>query len=100
MPDRCAQNRSVIIRASTGRVAIDLSHRARRSAREPFAPRLALREAEQRAPAARTNLLVMLGSLSHIHLIGESELALDGHQIAHHHGRGIRLIASPAAGEL
>src|SRR5262245_47527778 len=90
--DRCGPNRSMMRRSSTGIVATLLSRRQPRS--QAVAPRAALREPEQRAPAARTNLLVVVGAG---HFIGKTQLALDGCEVAHHHGRRERPVAAAAA---
>src|SRR5262245_50390441 len=84
-----------MVRGSAGSVATRSDQRSGNALGEPLAPGAALREAEERAAAARTDLLIVLGAL--IHLVRETELLLDDRQITHHHGRRIRLTASPAA---
>src|SRR5215213_3340622 len=60
------------------------------------APRAALRQAEERTAATRTDLLVVFRPLCGAHLVRKPELALDDRQVAHHHQRGKRLPAAAA----
>src|SRR4029079_11992893 len=96
IPERCGPSRSMIFSSSTGRVATLSS--ARHAAGQPFAPGPGLRQAEQRATAARADLLIMTGTS--VHLVGEPQIALDGDQIPHHHGRRVRGAAPAASGLL
>src|SRR5690348_14144024 len=61
---------------------------------EVLAPECALRQTEQRATAARTDLLIVPPGLE---LVAESEVVLDRGEIAHHLRRRMRLPASAAA---
>src|SRR5262245_57756304 len=98
MPDRCGPKRWMIFSGSTGIVATVSSRGRRRALRQSVAPGASLRQAEQRPPAARTNLLVVLRAL--LHLVRESQLPFHFGQVAHHHRRGVRLSAAAAARRL
>src|SRR5437773_2807524 len=72
MADRCGPNRSVILRSSTGMVAMrPLRLRCRDAIGQVLAPERALREAEERAATARADLLVVLRAAARVHLVRE-----------------------------
>src|SRR6187401_2908481 len=81
LAERCGPKRSVIARSSTGTWA--MSH----------SPRRALRQSEERAPAARTDALIVLATFD---LVAESQVALDGDEVADHRRRRVRLGAARA----
>src|SRR5262245_33638442 len=93
MTARCGPKCAVIFSSSTGIVAMSLSGR-RHAVGQSFAPGTSLRQAEERPPAARADVLIVLGAV--IHLVREAELALDDHQIVNHHRRRIGTSAAPA----
>src|SRR3954468_11196641 len=82
--------------SSTGIVAMALRCSRRPGAGLLCRPRAALRQAEQRTPASRTDLLVVVGALLRRHLVREAQFALDRGEIADHHRRRVRAIAAPA----
>src|SRR5262245_10648481 len=82
--DRCGPNCSMILSSSTGMVATS-------------APGGCLREAEQRAPASRTDFLIVAGAARRIHVVREAKLAFDDDEVAHHHRRGEGLAAAAAS---
>src|SRR5262245_23558837 len=96
--DRCGPKRSMMCSSSVGIVATVLQTSDFRL--QTFCmPCPALRQPEQRAPAARADLLVVRGAAFRIHLVRETELTLDGDQIADHDRRRVRP-AAPAAARL
>src|SRR5262245_29497546 len=86
----------MILSGSTGMVATMSPRERRRAVSQLSVPRAALRETEERAAAARANLLVMFGALSWVELIRKSEISLDGGQIANHHRGRVGAAASAA----
>src|SRR6187402_3880058 len=74
---RCGPNRSIMFSSSTGRVAIVAQPVVQRAP-----PERTLCEPEQRAPAPRTDLLIVVRAFLRLHLIAESELPLDLGEVA------------------
>src|SRR5262249_33939931 len=95
--ERCGPNRSMIFSGSAGIVATMSPGRGGGGVAQALAPCPGLGETKQRPAATRADLLIVLGAL--VHLVRETQLPLDDHQIAHHHRRGVRLPAA-AAGRL
>src|SRR5215831_15134363 len=93
--DRCGPNRSMICSSLTGSVAMMFFGSG-------LLPQRALRETEQRAAAAWTDLLVMGRRVRlrrnppYAELVREAEVVLDGDQISHHHRGRVRLAAAGA----
>ncbi len=79
---------------------VQLVNGARRHCRQPVVqcvpPQRALCEPEQRAAAARADLLIVVGAFLRLHLVAEAELPLDLGEVAHHHARRERLAAAAA----
>src|SRR5262245_8892897 len=80
---------------SAGRVAMAAPRFGHPAGCQRLAPRAPLRQPEQRAPATRTDVLVVPRTVAH--LVDEPELLLDGRQVPDHHGGRVRLAASAAA---
>src|SRR5262245_38130755 len=92
--DRWGPNRSMIFSGSAGSVAPVSPFGSRRTVGRPTAPCAALRQSEQRSPAARADLLVVFGTL--LHLVRKPQLSLDRRQVADHHRRRKPQTAAPA----
>src|SRR5262245_15166329 len=82
----------MIFSGSTGIVATRSSLGRRRARRQSFAPCSTRSQAEQGAPAAWADLLVVFGAV--LHLVCEAELPLDDLEVAHHHRRRVRATAA------
>src|SRR5262245_46912150 len=97
MLDRCGPKPWMICTSLTGSVAMGSRRTCRRVAVSLVAPQGGLRQPEKSPTTTRTNLLVVVSGAGCRHLVRESELTLDRHEIAHHRGRGIGLSAAPTS---